>query len=155
MCLRTRFQSSSRNHEVLQVDCADQLLLLNLTQKYFPLWMWINQIEVLSKSNLNKSPYLSSNNKDHMLQKCHLERLSSIPVLESIHTSYPEISQCHWPFTEAEQEIPERTWGHLFEPVRHILPFGTHRDDFLTDPMSILKNCFNDRTAVGQTEIEI
>lgn len=155
MCLRTWFPPSSRNHAVLQVDCADQLLSLNWTQKYFPLWMWINHIEVLSKSNLHKSPYLSSNNKGHMLQKCHLERLSSIPGLESIRTSYPEISQCHWHFVEAEQAIPERTWGHLFEPVCHILPFETLRDDFLTDPMSILKICFNDRTAVRHIEIEI
>lgn len=64
--------------------------------RVFPLWMWINQTEVLSKSNLNKSSYLSDNNKGHMLLKCGLERPGTIPGLESIHTCYPETSQHHW-----------------------------------------------------------
>lgn len=118
--------------------------------KVFPLWMWINQTEVLSKSNLNKSSYLSSNNKGHMLLKCGLERRVGVNPYKLSRDQPASLT-----FIEAEQEIPERTWGRLFEPVYHILPSGTLRDDFLTDPMNIFKNCFEDRTAVGQIKIEI
>ena len=118
--------------------------------RVFPLWMWINQTEVLSKSNLNKSSYLSDYASEVWLGEAGYNSRIGVNPYKLSGDQPASLT-----FIEAEQDIPERTWGRLFEPVYHILPSGTLRDDFLTDPTNILKNCFDDRTAVGQIKIEI